>query len=111
MALELYTKVGDTSVWEFTLKDKDGGVDLSTATAVKVYTRLWNGTANKVDGEAATPDPDQTTNPGKCTFSPSAAGVDTAGVYKVEVEVTWTGGKVSYFPSESYGRLTIAESL
>jgi hypothetical protein len=111
MAFELKTKVGDRTTWTFTLEDADGAVDLTASIGIVIYTRLWDGSTNKIDGSAVTKDPDQVTNPGKCTYAPTAGDVDTEGIFKVEVVVTWAGPKDSVFPSNEWGRLEIDEAL
>lgn len=82
------------------LKDADGNpVDL-TGKTVKFIMRQVSADTAKVSA-AATPDPDQVANPGRVTYSPAAADIDTADVYYVEWQVT-SGGITLTYPNDGH---------
>lgn len=108
--MALTIKRNDTAEWVFTLREDRTPVSLSTATAVVLHMVDGDG-ATVIDGGAVTPDPDQTTNPGKCTYSPQEADVAQEGQYSMEVEVTWADGTVSTFPSGRYETVMILADL
>lgn len=107
----LHVKVGDTSTWTLTLLEGTGGKDLTNATAIALYLRRQGDSALTIDGGSCTKDPDQTTYPGKLTFTPSAAQVAEQGIYQMEIKVTWSGGSVGKWPSLDYDRVEISDSM
>ena len=108
MALTLKTKVGDRSTWTMTLKEGGVARDLTAALTVKINTRVYGASALTTNAGACTV---TSAAEGICTYSPATADVATAGIYEVEVTVTWTDGKVSKFPSDGFGRLEIDAAL
>ena len=117
MALEFSVKEGDRSAWPMTLKDKDGAVDLTLATTIKIYVREFDETTLSIDGGSCST---VVAASGTITYTPSAAdvtalatalGTEREEVFEVEVVVTWSDATTSRFPSEGFGRLTLTESL
>jgi len=92
----------------FTLSDKNGAVDLSTATSVNFI--MKGPTTVKVNA-ACDVDVDQVANKGKCTYTFADADVNTSGNYRVELQVVWGDGTQSTFPSGGYEQITIIEDL
>ena len=106
----LKTKRNDTTPWPFTLLDNGAGKSLDDATAVVLYMVDEDG-ETVIDGADVTPAEDQTSNPGLCTYAPTEEDVSTAGMYRAEVQVTWSDGTVSSFPSDGYAYVHIGEDL
>lgn len=93
--------VGQTSSWVATVKDNAAAVNLSSATTVEMKVVDEPGSATPlIDWTAVTPDPDQTTNTGQVSYTPSSGDVDTAGRYFVQFRVTWGDGSVDFFPDQ-----------
>lgn len=59
----------------------------------------------KINGVTVTPDADQVTNKGLCSWTPSATDSDTAGDYAVQVKVTNGNGQVRHYPSALGARM------
>lgn len=83
-------------------------VNLTTASAVKLLIRDRAGT---VLVNAAMTKEDQTSNPGWVRRTWQTADTATAGVYRLEVEVTWADGTTQTFPPDRYATLAITEDL
>lgn len=70
------------------------GVNLSTAASVAVHVKRPDGTIiNRAPVLA-----NQTTTPGGWTLTWQAGDLTVTGLYAVEVEVTWAGGRPQTFP-------------
>lgn len=109
---DLTLKAHDT--WppvRFTLSDANGPVDLSTATTVKM---ILKGTANTgavtITGTCV-PDPDQTANKGKGSYTWATGDTDNPDTYNAEFEVTWGDGTIETFPNDGYKTVLIEEDL
>lgn len=110
----LRIKKGDTKPWVFTLKQNGSGVDLDGATVE--LNMQDQALTSVITGGSVTPDPDQTTNPGKCSYSPVAGDVDTVGAFLAEIKVTFGDGTIARFPNGEAGEdefetVTITNSL
>jgi len=90
----------------FTLKDKDGVVDLTTADNVNFV--MAGAAGVKVDKPCVIAIDPAT---GRVTYTFEAEDVDEAGAYRVELRVDWAGGGRTTFPSSGYETLTIEEDL
>lgn len=86
---------GDTDVvWSFTIKEDGTAVDLSSATVLIYLTddSAAEGT-NRVDGASCTPDADQVTYPGVCTYTFSltnttiSSGDTMRGKYRIKTTI------------------------
>jgi len=106
-----YVKVGDTSTWTLTVLEGTSGKDLTDATSVAVYMRRQGSSTLTISGGSGTKDGDQSTYPGRFTFTPTAQQVGTPGVYQLEVKVTWSGGAVSKYPSIDYSKVHITDAM
>lgn len=112
----IYLKQGDTTAWPaLTIEEAGAAKDLTTATSVVVYMRELTATTNKIDGSSVTIT--DAAN-GIVTFTPTAADMDTAGVYKAEFLITWSDAKVTTWPNNTnkktdndYVRVEIASNL
>lgn len=95
----------------FTLSDKNGLINLSTANSITFYAKnLKTGTLKMTI--ACTANPDQVTHKGECTFTAatwSPTDVDTSGDYRVEVKVIWGTGAQATWPSDGYETLKILD--
>jgi hypothetical protein len=95
----LYLKKDDTQQWPvITVLANAVAQDLSTATAVVLYMRAVGSSTNKINGTAATIVGDGTA--GQVTYTPVAADMDTAGVFRAYLRITWTGAKTSRWPNQ-----------
>lgn len=104
------TKQHDTKPWVFTLKENGSGVDLTGASTVVIH-MLDSALNSVINGGTVTPDADQTTYPGKCSYPPVAGDVDASGEFSAEFEVTWGDGTISTFPHDGYETITIHPDL
>lgn len=99
----------------FTIKAAGQEVDLSGKT-VTMTVRKDLKTDPIIDDAACTPDADQSTNKGKCSYLwAEPATSKSAGTYLVEFKVT-DGVEINFFPTDengnrTYGKLIIQESL
>lgn len=109
----LYRKRNDTTPWPLQCLQDGSAVDLTAQAGVAVFGRpvsASDGSTPKMnDGGTVTVDADPTT--GKLVYEPTAAEMDTAGIYSVEVEVAWSDGTITTFPEKGYLRLEVAEDL
>lgn len=83
-----------------TLTDADGNpISLALAAAVRFH--MWRASTNRalVLDAAATPDPDQVTNPGKVSYSWVTGDTGAPGVYFAEWEVDWGAGIKETYPN------------
>lgn len=102
-----YVKRNDTGDWEYELRDVNGVVDLTAATAVKVWladaagTLVINGAAAEVVDAVG----------GRIRYVPQAAEVQAGGTYRLEFEVEWSDGTQDTFPSQGYNVVEIAADL
>lgn len=97
-------------VLTMTLQDANGdGVSLVAATAVKFLMKTRTGTL-KINASGVA-DPDQTTYPGRVSYTWQGTDTDTAGDYLAEWEVTFSGGKKQTFPNDSYILVKITSDL
>lgn len=86
------------------LRDAEGAVDLSSATQVRFLAS--NGTFTIV-GTCTVTDAAN----GEVTYTWAVGDTANIGTYKVEFEVTWTGGGVQTFPNGDYKELDIVADL
>lgn len=94
-----------------TLEDAVGPVDLAGASSItfKMILKDSMGGTPKIDA-AATPDPDQVTNKGKCTYTWASGDTDTVGVYYGEFEAIY-GTKPLTYPNGSYYIIAIVDDV
>lgn len=89
-------------VCEAILRDRDGVVDLTTATGVAFHARQIGG-AKVVSGTGTIVTPAA----GLVRYSWVAGDTDTPGQYRIEWEVTFPGPKAMTFPNATDDLLTI----
>lgn len=72
---------------EFTVVESDGttAVDLTSST-IKFKMARHRSTVNKVNSACSITD----ASAGTCTYTVQSGDTDTAGVYKAELELTWS---------------------
>lgn len=100
-------KVGDTEPdLSGIALDAATGVDLTGAT-LNVHIRKPDAT---VINRPVTAD-DQTLNPGGWSMPWQTGDLDTAGRYAVELEVTWSAGRVQTFPGDGNASFTVTAQL
>lgn len=106
-----YARIGDVNIpITVTLSDATGPVVLTGATVVFHAKRI--GATDAISGTAALAD--QTTTPGKCTYTLTAGNLDithAAGSYKVEWQVTFPTGRVATWPNPGFDLLDLAPQL
>jgi hypothetical protein len=90
------------------LKDDNGPVDM-TGSTLKFFMRTPEGTV-KVNGSAATADPNQVVNKGKVSYAWSGTDTDTPGMYQGEFEAT-INSKRETFPSHGYIVITVVDDI
>lgn len=88
-----------------TLTGADGPVDLTAATTVRLLLAARNGTLAVDAALAARP------ANGQLTYTWGLTDTAAIGSYRVEVEVTWPGGRKQTFPSDGYGAVRITPDL
>lgn len=112
MALEKTYKRGDTGPPAIvTCLDGSDPVDLTSATSVKFLMGdvAANGNATvKVNGVASFA-ADRTS--GNVIYNWGSTDLNTAGIYKAEVEVTWTGGQKQTFPAGGYLTINVVADI
>lgn len=89
------------------LMSGDDGADISTATTVKVLARITDSSGTTFGGTIAGPYPAD----GQVEYVWVAGDTDTVGTYRVEVEVTWPGGRKQTFPPSGYSTVSINADL
>lgn len=105
---KLSFKRGDTAdPLELTLEDSTGAVDLTNADSVLLYMKDSKG-VKKIDGAAMTV---VVAADGTVKRDWASDDVDTAGVFRIEVVVLWSGGKTTTFPSRDAVTVTIQERI
>lgn len=104
-------KRGDRqSIFETVLKDADGVPVPLTGQTVKFILRQVSADTAKVNA-SATIDADQDANPGRVTYAPTAADVDTAGVFYVEWQATNGSSLTLTYPNGGYEIAKIVSDL
>lgn len=100
------TKTGDTTPIVVYLVDRDGFVNLASATVV--FNMRTPGGTLKVDrGSCTILDEDK----GQVKYDFTLADVDTVGTYRGEFEVTFASGQVTTFPNEEYIPIKVISDL
>lgn len=105
-------------ILEGVLSDEDGPVNLAGWT-VTVTASSTVGGDPVIEDASVTPDPDQSANPGKFTFTLDSTTANIApneSGYFLEFSGTGPGGAVTKFPNrksldQSYARLVVRKSL
>lgn len=89
-------------VLELTLLDENAAaVDLTNATEVRVII-LDKANATLVDKTDADASVTYTALTGRVDYAWVSPDTDVTTTFKVEVQVTWTGGKTQRFPTQGY---------
>jgi hypothetical protein len=83
-------------------------VDLTEAASVDFHMKLQNGTDLKVRRAAIVQSP---ATDGVVVHNWLAGDTDTAGLFNVEIEVTWNDGTVQTFPADNYITVEIVADL
>jgi len=107
MAKTWSTKQNDTKPIFSYLEDSVGRIDLTNATGVVFNMRDLAGTV-KVSRGACTI---VTASQGYVKYEFLAADTDTAGIYKGEFEVTYSGGEIETHPEDSYIPIKIIDDI
>lgn len=107
--MSLFARLGDINV-ELTvdLTDDDGPVNLTTATLVTFSAYVPGTSTPTITGAAVKGD--QGTNPGRVTYTLTAANLSaptTAMIYEVVWIVTWGDGSRDTFPRPGRDRILI----
>ena len=89
---------------QLTLSDKNGPINLTSATAVKLILKF--GTTSVVGAMTKT----DAAN-GVVTYTWAAGSTAVAGTYKGEVEITWATGKIETVPNDGYFEVIIMADL
>lgn len=109
MAHSIEIRQGETSPWEFTLKDKDGAVSLAGRDSIKLYLKDPSAEGNIVDGEDVNVVDEDA---GECSYSPKAADVGTVRTLRGHVTVVRTAGGVEEkYPQKHDMEVIIRASL
>ena len=97
MAIPEY-KTGDTAPdIAGTVTDANGPVNISTATSLRFIAK--SGSNPVIAGAATKVDDGTTPLRGKWKYTWGASDLSIAGTWEVEIEVTWTSGKIETFPN------------
>ena len=108
MAADFYLKKGDTNnVLEATLRDVNGVVVNLTGATV-VFSMMNAASTVKVSLAACTI---VTAAAGLVSYAWVAADVNTAGTYRGEFQVTYSGGGIQTFPNDSYIEVEITADV
>jgi len=90
--------------------DPTNGVDLTSATTIKLLL-MNNANVLVVNGTMTKEDQTQSATKGFVRYAWQTGDTSTAGVFRAEVEVTWSDGKKQTYPRDSYARVIIYEDL
>lgn len=74
-------------------------VAINTASSVRMVALLQPG-ATVITGTTVIVDDGTAPNKGKWSYTWGASDLSAAGTYEVEIEVTWSAGKIQTFPSD-----------
>jgi hypothetical protein len=108
---DFFVKQNDTNpVIQATLIGPDGTPTNLTGCTVVFHMAEKNTLAIKVNA-AATPDPDQTTNPGVVRYTWTGTDTDTVGDYVAEWQVTLPSGKIVTYPNVSNDTVKVTKEL
>jgi len=102
-----YTATDSEPGFEFTILNRDGTpLNLTTATGVEVRCRLTTGST--LINRAAT-----VVNPtlGQCLATWATGDLATVGIYNLQARVTWTTGRWSSHPNNTYDALVIQREV
>ncbi len=87
---------GDTPVFEFTLKDADGGaVDMTTVSSMTFSAKVSPNQSNAEAQFSVTATVKGTATDGIAEATLAATDTDVAGNYIAELELTFTGGAIN----------------
>lgn len=108
MASELGIKQYETDPWEWTLRDRDGTVNLSSSTVTSIQVFVWNhgSTSNLVNGSTIAAG----STVGAVSYTPTTAVVDGTGRFRHLTKVTRTTGRTEFYPSDGYNTVEIEAS-
>ncbi len=91
-----------------TLRDKNGVVDVSAATSIKIFMRPYGGGTLKVNGSAVTTIDGPN---GLVEYAWAAVDVDTPGFYELEIQVTFGANGNETFPNDGFFAVEIVDDL
>ena len=89
-----------------TLSDQSGLINLTTATTVKLILKTASGSAT-ITGTCAI---DDAVN-GEVSYAWVSPDTDTVNSYNGEFEITWSNGKVTTVPNDTYFTVEIKADL
>lgn len=95
-------KTGDTFPdLSGTVQDASGSaVNISTATSIRLVAKRQSG-SEVIAGVAVKDDIGDTPTRGKWHYVLQTSDLSVAGTWEVEIEVTWTTGKIETFPDNA----------
>lgn len=90
------------------LQDSRGRPRILTGATVVLHMRLQSDKTVKINGGSVVI---TDASLGLVTYSFTAANTDTAGVYELEIQVTYTDSTVETFPNNDYVIVTILDDI
>lgn len=90
-----------------TLKASGDPVDLTGIDSVAFIMRMYGADAPKVEATAEVTNAEA----GEVRYITSDGDLDTAGIYRVEWEVTFSPGRIETFPSEDWDSIAVKSDL
>lgn len=102
-----YTAGDSEPSFEVTILDRDGSaLDLSTAVSVEFRAKVTTGSATVTrSGTITSP------SIGLCEFTWSTTDLATVGIYNMQIRVTWSTGRWSSHPNNTYDALVIIREV
>ena len=105
-------KRGDTApVIQDTLLDANGNAVNLTGSTIRFHMANWERTTVIVNGVVTGWGGAALGSSGQVEYAPMSADVATAGVFKAEWEVTFSGGKIETWPDEGHAVVNIEVDL
>ena len=102
-----YTAGDSEPSLQVTIYGRDGlPLNLSTATGVEFRARLTTGTTTITRSGTIT-----SAGSGVCTFTWTTTDLATIGIYNMQIRVTWSTGRWSSHPNNTYDALVIIREV